>query len=60
MRELAGHPEFIRLVKHADQECPQIVPWNGKNDPDEWKRSSAMRDGFELAMQIFSPGWKPK
>lgn len=48
------------MMKQADMECPKIEAWNGENDQDAWKRSSAMRDGFELAMQIFCPGWKPK
>lgn len=60
LKELAGHPEYRKLLKAAEDMKPQLPYWqidanNGKDNTDEWKRKSAMLEGYELCLQIFSP-----
>jgi hypothetical protein len=62
LKELAGHPEYVALVKRAKGSRPQLPPWsidqaNGQDNTDDWKQKSAMQQGFDLAMEIFCPGW---
>lgn len=60
-KDIVGHPDYVRMLKTAEEMCPSIPAWDGKEESiEDWKRKSAMRDGFELAMQIFCTGWKPK
>ena len=44
----------------AEELKPQLPYWqidanNGKDNTDDWKRKSAMLEGFELCLQIFKP-----
>lgn len=57
LRELSGHPEYVRLLNLAKEQRPVIPPWD-LNSPigvDDWKHKSAMQQGFDLCLQIFTP-----
>jgi len=57
LKELAGHPEYVRMIKQADTMRPDIPPWD-TDDPlavEKWKEKSAMQRGFDLAMTVFRP-----
>ena len=57
LKELAGHPEYMAMLKAAELKRPEIPPWD-MNDPlsvEHWKKKSAMQEGFDLAMTIFRP-----
>jgi hypothetical protein len=55
-KELAGHPEWMRLQKLADHMRPTIPQWDVNEDnTDDWKRKSAMQEGFDLCLAIFRP-----
>jgi len=56
LKELAGHPEYTRLLNRAKQMRPEIPPWDsGQDNTEQWKEASAMQKGFDLAMSIFTP-----
>lgn len=56
LRELAGHPEYVRMLKTAKEMTPDLPEWDPEKDNvDEWKQKSAMRHGFELCLAIFTP-----
>jgi hypothetical protein len=56
LRELSGHPEYVRLLKMAETMKPEMPVWNpNENNVEEWKHKSAMRQGFELCLSIFVP-----
>lgn len=56
LRELAGHPEYVRLLKEAEKARPALPEWDlAQNNVEEWKHKSAMRQGFDLALAIFKP-----
>lgn len=56
LRELSGHPEYVRMLKQAAEMRPTIPNWDSKtNNVDEWKEKSAMQQGFDLAMTVFTP-----
>ena len=57
LRELSGHPEYVRLLKLAQETRPNIPPWdiNDPNGVENWKHKSAMQQGFDLCLQIFTP-----
>lgn len=57
LKELAGHPEYQRLLNIAKESRPELPPWN-PNDPttdNDWKHKSGMQQGFDLCLQIFLP-----
>lgn len=62
LKELAGHPEWVGLLKAAEKMAPELPEWDPKNPEsvDEWKHKSAMRAGFELCFQIFNPAFRRK
>lgn len=44
------------LITAAKKMRPEIPQWDSKVDnTDDWKRKSAMQEGFDLCMQIFAP-----
>lgn len=56
LRELAGHPEYVALINVAKKTRPELPVWDAtKDNTDEWKRKSAMQEGFDLCLQIFVP-----
>jgi hypothetical protein len=56
LRELAGNPEYMRLLKQAEAMRPELPHWDRNADNvEEWKEKSAMRQGFDLALAIFRP-----
>jgi hypothetical protein len=56
LRELAGNPEYMRLLKMAEEMRPELPHWDRAQDnTEEWKEKSAMRQGFDLALSIFRP-----
>jgi hypothetical protein len=56
LRELAGNPEYMRLLKQAEAMRPELPDWDlAQNNVEEWKQKSAMRQGFDLALAIFKP-----
>ena len=56
LRELAGHPEWVDLIKKAEAAMPHLPVWNATQDnTEEWKRASAMREGFDLCLAFFRP-----
>lgn len=56
LREISGHPEYMRLLKQAEGMRPSLPVWDSKeNNVEEWKEKSAMQKGFDLAMSIFTP-----
>jgi hypothetical protein len=56
LKELAGHPEYAAMLKKAEREKPPLPQWDPQKDnTEEWKHASAMRQGFELCLLIFSP-----
>lgn len=56
LRELAGHPEYMRILKQADTMTPELPQWDvSANNVDEWKYKSAMREGFLLCLALFRP-----
>jgi hypothetical protein len=56
LKELAGHPEWIGVHKQAEKMRPAIPAWDSKSDnTDEWKKQSAMQEGFDLCWQLFKP-----
>lgn len=56
LRELAGHPEYVRMLKQAKEMTPDLPEWDPAVDNvDEWKQKSAMRQGFELCLAVFTP-----
>jgi hypothetical protein len=56
LRELAGHPEYVKLLKLAEEMKPALPEWDVASDNvDDWKMKSAMRQGFELCLVIFRP-----
>ena len=56
LRELAGHPEYMALIKMAKDSRPEVPAWDSRTDnTDDWKKKSAMQEGFDLAMQHFIP-----
>lgn len=62
LKELAGHPEWEGLLEAAKRMRPDLPAWDSnKDNTDDWKRKSAMQEGFDLALQIFAPHLvKPK
>lgn len=60
LRELASHPEYKKLLKTAEDKKPILPIWevdqiSGKDNAEDWKRKSAMREGFELCLMLFTP-----
>lgn len=57
LRELAGHPEYMGMLKAAEKIMPEIPPWDPANplSVEDWKQKSAMRHGFELCLAVFRP-----
>lgn len=56
LAELAGHPEYVALLKTAEQMKPELPVWDSVNDnTNEWKEKSAQRQGFENCLAIFTP-----
>lgn len=56
LKELAGHPEWMRLQKLADTMRPTLPNWDRSQDNvEEWKEKSAMQAGFDLCLAIFRP-----
>lgn len=60
LKEVAGHPEYKRLLAQAEQNKPilpiwEIDPMTGKDNADDWKKKSAMREGYELCLMLFTP-----
>jgi hypothetical protein len=56
LRELAGHPEYMALLKKAEAMRPALPEWDrGADNVEEWKEKSAMRQGFDLALSLFQP-----
>lgn len=56
LRELAGHPEYVALLKMAEKMRPELPDWDlAQNNVEEWKQKSAMRQGFDLALALFTP-----
>lgn len=56
LREIAGHPEYIAMLKAAEKMMPELPEWDPARDNiEEWKQKSAMRHGFELCLAIFRP-----
>jgi hypothetical protein len=59
LKELSGHPEYMRLLRLAEEMRPALPEWDRHNDnTNEWKEKSAMRQGFDLCLAIFSPSKK--
>lgn len=56
LKELAGHPDYQRMLNRAKELRPTVPPWDSTADnTNEWKKASAMQQGFDLAMTIFNP-----
>lgn len=56
LKELAGHPEYMALIAGAKRLRPEVPAWDSKQDnTEDWKRKSAMQEGFDLCLQIFAP-----
>ena len=60
LKELAGHPEYRQLLALAEQQKPSVPGWevdqvSGRDNTDEWKKKSALRDGYELCLALFTP-----
>lgn len=56
LKELAGHPEYVRLLNKAAEMRPTMPVWDSKtNNVEEWKEKSAMQAGFDLCLSIFKP-----
>lgn len=57
LKELAGHPEWMAMLKELEKRRPSIPQWDPQNDKsvEEWKEASAMQKGFDLAMTVFRP-----
>ncbi len=46
----------MALLKNANKAKPDLPSWDDKaNNVEEWKKKSAMREGFELALSFFTP-----
>jgi hypothetical protein len=55
LKELAGDPRWIGLIKAAEKMRPDVPAWNpAEANVEDWKHKSAMRDGFDLCLQIFT------
>lgn len=53
---LANHPEWLDALDKAKRMRPVIPQWDANQDnTEDWKRKSAMQEGFDLALQIFAP-----
>lgn len=56
LAELSGHPEYVALLKRAQQMRPELPVWDSVQDnTNEWKEKSAQRQGFENCLAIFTP-----
>lgn len=60
LREVAGHPEYRKLLDLAEQNKPILPIWEvdqitGKDNAEDWKKKSAMREGYELCLALFIP-----
>lgn len=56
MKELEGHPVYMRLCNAAKDKRPTIPQWDSNTDnTNDWKRKSAMQEGFDLCLAIFAP-----
>ena len=56
LKDIAGHPEYMRMLEQAKSMRPELPAWDAKNDnTDEWKEKSAMQQGFDLCLTVFSP-----
>lgn len=56
LRELSGHPEYVRMLKQAKEMRPELPMWDRSADnTDEWKEKSAMQHGFDLCLTVFTP-----
>jgi hypothetical protein len=56
LAELSGHPEYVALLRRAEQMKPELPTWDRAADnTDEWKEKSAQRQGFENCLAIFTP-----
>lgn len=57
LRELSGHPEYVRILKNADELRPTIPAWDTENplSVENWKHKSAMQEGFDLCLLLFKP-----
>lgn len=60
LRELASHPEYKKLLKAAEEMKPMVPPWEtdphtGRDNADDWRKKSAMREGFDLCLLLFTP-----
>ena len=60
LKELAGHPEYKRLLFLAEQQKPIVPGWEidsvtGKDNSEDWKKKSALREGYELCLLLFTP-----
>jgi hypothetical protein len=56
LRELAGHPDYVKLLHIAKEKRPVLPAWEpGSDNVEQWKDASAMQRGFDLALLIFTP-----
>lgn len=56
LKELAGHPEYVAMIAAAKKMRPDLPSWDASQDnTEDWKRKSAMQEGFDLAMAVFVP-----
>ena len=60
LKEIQSHPTYQQLYKTAEQNTPPLPIWQideitGKDNVEEWKKKSAMREGFELCLAYFQP-----
>jgi len=55
LKDLAGHPDWMALIKAVEQMRPQVPSWDANTDnTEDWKRKSAMQEGFDLCFQAFT------
>lgn len=56
LKEIVSHPEYQRQIKAAKEARPVLPSWDLKEDnTEDWKRKSAMQEGFDLCFAYFVP-----
>lgn len=55
MKEFEGHPAYLAACNIAKSTRPTLPAWDATQDnTNEWKRKSAMQEGFDLCLAVFA------
>lgn len=53
-KDLMGNQQWLDLIKAAEKMRPEVPAWDpSKDNAEDWKHKSAMRDGWDLCWQVF-------